>query len=69
MENDTQKFVTVATFNDRLQAEITATMLRDNGIPADVFGADSSFVALGFASAIEVKVNESDYDAALELLK
>ena len=68
MKTDTQKFKTVATFNDRLQAEITAGMLRENGIPAGVFGADSSYPSLGFVSPVEVKVNEEDYDAAVQLL-
>lgn len=68
MKTDTQKFKAVATFNDRLQAEITAGMLRENGIPAGVFGADSSYPSLGFVSPVEVKVNEEDYDAAVQLL-
>lgn len=68
MKTDTQKFKAVATFNDRLQAEITAGMLRENGIPAGVFGADSSYPSLGFVCPVEVKVNEEDYDAAVQLL-
>ena len=68
MKTDTQKFKAVATFNDRLQAEITAGMLRENGIPAGVFGAASSYPSLGFVSPVEVKVNEEDYDAAVQLL-
>ena len=43
-------------------------MLRENGIPAGVFGADSSYPSLGYISPVEVKVNEEDYDAALQLL-
>lgn len=69
MATDKQKFKTVAEFNDRLQAEITAGMLRDNGIPAGVFGADSSYPSFGFANPIEVKVNEEDYDQALALIQ
>ncbi|MBR5384632.1 MAG: DUF2007 domain-containing protein [Bacteroidales bacterium] len=65
---DKQKFVTVATFLEVNQANITAAMLNDNGIPAAVFGFDSSYPQLGFAKAIEVKVNESDLDAARKLL-
>lgn len=68
MKTDTRKFKTIARYMDRLQAEITATMLRDNGIPAGVFGADSSYPSLGIISAIEVKVNEDDYDAAMKLI-
>lgn len=43
-------------------------MLGDNGIPAGVFGADSSYPSLGYARPIEVKVNESDYDAAMSII-
>lgn len=68
METDKQKFKTVATFLERTQADICATMLSDNGIPAGVFGADSSYPSLGYAREIEVKVNEDDYEAAMSLL-
>ena len=66
--SDTQKFKTVATFNERVQADICAALLGDNGIPAGVFGADSSYPSLGYVRAIEVKVNESDYEEALKIL-
>lgn len=65
---DTQAFKTVAIFNEPLQARITAAMLNDNGIPAGVFGADSSYPSLGYAKGIEVKVNEEDYEAAMTLI-
>ncbi|MBR4775470.1 MAG: DUF2007 domain-containing protein [Bacteroidales bacterium] len=65
---DNQGFKTVATFNERVQADICAAMLGDNGIPAGVFGADSSYPSLGYARPIEVKVNESDYEAAMSIL-
>ena len=65
---DTQTFKTVATFNEPMQAQITAAMLNDNGIPAAVFGADSSYPFLGYAKGIEVKVNESDYEVAMSLI-
>lgn len=68
METDRQKFKTVATFLERTQAEICAALLGDNGIPAGVFGADSSYPSLGWANSIEVKVNEDDYDAAMQIL-
>jgi len=42
--------------------------LGDNGIPAGAFGADSSYPSLSFARNIEVKVNESDYEAAMSIL-
>ena len=68
MTTDTQGFKTVATFVDRNQAEICAAYLGDNGIPAGVFTADSSFPSLGFAKGIEVKVNENDYELAMSIL-
>lgn len=68
MTPDTQRFKTVATFNEKVQADICAALLGDNGIPAGVFGADSSYPSLGFAKGIEVKVNESDYEAAMTIL-
>jgi hypothetical protein len=68
MSTDSQKFKTVATFNERVQAEMCVTMLAENGIPAGVFGADSSYPSLGYAKGIEVKVNESDYELAMSIL-
>ena len=67
-KTDTQKFKTVAKFSERLPAEILAGALNDNGIPAGVFGADSSYPSLGYARAIEVKVNADDYERALALV-
>ena len=68
MATDSQKFVTVAQFTDKVQAEMAVALLGDNGIPAGVFGADSSYPSLGFARGIEVKVNEEDYEAAMSIL-
>ena len=68
MTTDTQGFKTVATFVDKNQADLCAALLGDNGVPAGVFVADSSFPSLGYAQPIEVKVNENDYDAAMSIL-
>ena len=68
MKTDTQGFKTVATFTEKVQADRTVALLGDNGIPAGVFGADSSYPSLGYARPIEVKVNENDYEAALSIL-
>ncbi|MBO7071215.1 MAG: DUF2007 domain-containing protein [Bacteroidales bacterium] len=65
---DSEKYKTVASFTSKVEAEIVAAMLRDNGIPAAAFGFDSSYPSLSFARAIEVKVNEEDYDEALRLI-
>ena len=67
-KTDTQRFKTVAKFSERLPAEILAGALNDNGIPAGVFGADSSYPCLNYALAIEVKVNADDYERALALV-
>jgi len=68
MATDTQAFKTVATFTEKVQADMCAALLGDNGIPAGVFGADSSYPSLAWARQIEVKVNENDYEAAMSIL-
>ena len=67
-KTDTQKFKTVAKFSEPLPAEIVAGMLRDNGIPAAVFGASSPYPCLNYAQPIEVKVNADDYEKAVALI-
>jgi hypothetical protein len=65
-----EEFKTVASFTDAISAEITAGVLRSNGIPAQVFGQATSYPSLNYAiNAVEVKVNVEDYDAALQILK
>ena len=45
-------------------------MLRANGINAQVFGQTSSYPSINATiDSVEVKVNETDYDTALELIK
>ena len=66
--SDKQAFKTVASFNEKIKADLCAALLGDHGIPAGVFGADSSYPSLGYARPIEVKVNESDYDEAVSIL-
>ena len=67
METD---FKTVAKFSDPLSAEITAGMLRENGIPAQIFGQASSYPSINAAiNAIEVKVNAEDFEDAMKLLE
>ncbi len=68
METDTQKFKTVASFNDKVMADMCVALLGDNGVPAGVFGADSSYPSLGFIRPVEVKVNENDYELAMSIL-
>ena len=66
--SDSQGFKTVATFTDRVQADMCVALLGDNDIPAGVFGADSSYPSLGFIRPVEVKVNENDYELAMRIL-
>lgn len=64
-----EEFKTVACFNDIISAEITAGMLRENGIPAQAFGAVSAYPSINDnINGIEVKVNAEDYEAAMKLL-
>ena len=51
-----------------MSAHITAGMLNENGIPAAVFGENSSYVSLNYVDPVEVKVNAADYDAAMALI-
>lgn len=64
-----EEFKTVMKFNNPMSAEITAGMLRENGIPAQVFGQTSSYPSINDAmNNVEVKVNADDYDLAMKLL-
>lgn len=63
-----EELKTVAKFSDAMSAHITAGMLNENGIPAAVFGENSSYVSLNYVDPVEVKVNAADYDAAMALL-
>jgi len=61
------EFKTVMTLNDAISAQMVAGMLMENGIPAAVFGADSTGMINGVGN-IDVKVNAGDYEAAMELI-
>lgn len=62
-----EDFKTVITVNDAISAQMVAGMLNENGIPAAVFGADSTAMLNGVGN-IDVKVNANDYEAAMELI-
>jgi hypothetical protein len=62
-----EDFKTVITVNDAISAQMVAGMLIENGIPAAVFGSDSTAMLNGVGN-IDVKVNAADYDAAIELI-
>ena len=64
-----EEFKTVARFRDAMSAHILAGMLNDNGIPAAVFGENSSYVSINYVDEVLVKVNASDEEAALKLIK
>ncbi len=63
-----QELKTVAHYTDYPCAQIAAGMLKENGIPAAVFGQNSSYVSLNYANPVEVKVRPEDYEDALSLL-
>lgn len=63
-----EELKTVAKFDNATSAHITAGMLNENGIPAAVFGENSSYVSLNYVDPVEVKVNAADYDAAMALI-
>jgi len=63
------EFKTVARYNDPISAHIAEGMLRENGIPAMVFGETSSYPSLNLnINPVELKVNAEDYDDAMTLL-
>lgn len=43
-----EELKTVAKFDNAMSAHITAGMLNENGIPAAVFGENSSYVSLNY---------------------
>lgn len=60
----------VATFTDQISAELAAGLLRESGIPAQIFGQTSSYPSINWAlNEVEVKVNAEDYEAAKALLE
>lgn len=65
-----EDFKTVAEFSDQMSAEITAGMLRANGIEARVFGQASSYPSINYAfDPVAVKVNAQDFEAAKAILE
>ncbi len=65
-----EEFKTVLKFNSPMSAEITAGMLRENGIPAQVFGQTSSYPCINEAmNNVEVKVRAEDYEEAMKLIE
>ena len=59
---------TVARYRDAMSAHICAGMLNENGIPAAVFGENSSYISLNYIDELEVKVNPEEYDQAMALI-
>ena len=60
---------TVGKYLDPMSAHIAEGMLRENGIPAMVFGEVSSYPSMNFNSdPVELKVNAEDYEDAMTLL-
>ena len=64
-----EEFKTVDRFRGAMSASILAGMLIENGIPAGVFGDNSSYVSINYVDEVLVKVNASDEEAALKLIE
>lgn len=63
------EFKTVAKYNDPISAHIAEGMLRENGIPAMVFGEVSAYPVFNTnINPVELKVNAEDYEDAMTLL-
>lgn len=63
------EFKTVAKYTDPMLAHIDEGMLRENGIPAMVFGETSPYPSIMQVNPVELKVYAEDYDTAMALLK
>jgi len=65
------KLITIAKYNDYLQADIDRQLLEDNGIKAAVSGPSASgvFSGLPTLSYVELQVFKQDAEKALEILK
>ena len=68
MRNENEYLSTLCEYNDTLAAEITAAMLRSNGIDATVAGGVSSYPCMNLVDPVKVMVRESDLDVARKLL-
>ena len=69
MQRKNQYLSTLCEYNDTLTAEITASMLRSNGIDATVTGGVSSYPCMNLVDPVKVLVREEDLDAARKLLQ
>jgi|GEM_PF-4959060 len=63
------KLVCIRTFGQSHEAQIAKNFLRSNGIVADVFLDNFGGYLPGGLHGIELKVRETDKEAALMLLK
>jgi predicted Fe-Mo cluster-binding NifX family protein len=65
------KLVTIATYYDYMEASMAKQMLEDEGIAAVIVGEKLSTAIGGLPALamIELQVNETDAETALEVLK
>lgn len=68
MNANTEELSILCRFNDTATAEITAAMLRANGIDATVSGGVSSYPCMNLIDPVNVLVRESDLESALKLV-
>ena len=59
---------TVARYRDAMSAHICAGMLNENGIPAAVFGENSSYISLNYIDELEGKEDPEEYDQAMAMI-
>lgn len=69
MKANNEKLSAVCQFSDSATAEITAAMLRANGIDATVSGGVSSYPCMNYMNPVNVLVRESDLEQALKLVE
>ena len=63
-----ERLITIATFGESLQAEISKTKLEDEGIKC-LLAEDPTHSLYGFAAGgIRLRVRESDAERALQIL-
>jgi len=64
---NTENYVTIRTYHDHIMGEIMISALSNAGIRTFKFDELSNVTA--FDDTIEIKVHESDVDAALEIIE
>lgn len=64
---ETANYITIRTYHDHIMGEIMISALNNAGIKTFKFDEINNVTA--FDDTIEIKVHESDVDAALEIIE